>query len=484
MIYYQCKICDKKFNQKCHYINHTEKRKKPCLKQESNNDSLIIKKNDLIQNPPINIILPLNNENIDNETIHNETEIKCKYCFNTFSRNPNLNKHLKNSCKVKKQQDEKQEDYKKQLDDKNAIIAKQQLNIEQLNERINSLAEQTLKLHEQITGLAIKQIPKNSELQKINNNINKLTETLPISSSNLINAHLINTIIKKDKTIEQLDKANKKEVNKINSDLCDDLDINSSCSSISSKDNIIIKTCMIDNLPIEFASFYESELIYINATKLCELKKKKFSEWFYLDPTQKALSTIEKKINKPLIIDFDENKITEKNINYKINDNIWVYSDLAICLSYWIDFDFFVEFNLCIKKLTIDNKNNLIKKQQKRIKLLEDINLKRQKRKLYEPNILYLVTCDELLENNKYLIGKSKNLTNRLSGYEKMSDFNIVYQKSFNTLKQCEMGEKIVLDALEDYKEKLCRDRFILPVGDDIKIFTDIFDSTYTFLNK
>ena len=36
---------------------------------------------------------------------------------------------------------------------------------------------------------------------------------------------------------------------------------------------------------------------------------------------------------------------------------------------------------------------------------------------------------------------------------------------------------------MEKYREKANRDRFILPIGEDIKIFTDIIDKSIDFFN-
>ncbi len=46
-----------------------------------------------------------------------------------------------------------------------------------------------------------------------------------------------------------------------------------------------------------------------------------------------------------------------------------------------------------------------------------------------------------------------------------------------------ELCEKLVLNKLDKYREKINRDRFILPVGEDIKLFTNIFDKCVEFCN-
>ena len=43
--------------------------------------------------------------------------------------------------------------------------------------------------------------------------------------------------------------------------------------------------------------------------------------------------------------------------------------------------------------------------------------------------------------------------------------------------------EEMVLNKLDNYREKANRDRFILPFDNDIKIFTNIIDNCVRFFN-
>jgi hypothetical protein len=43
--------------------------------------------------------------------------------------------------------------------------------------------------------------------------------------------------------------------------------------------------------------------------------------------------------------------------------------------------------------------------------------------------------------------------------------------------------ETIILNKLEEYKEKANRDRFVLPLEKDISFFTDIINESINFLN-
>ena len=43
--------------------------------------------------------------------------------------------------------------------------------------------------------------------------------------------------------------------------------------------------------------------------------------------------------------------------------------------------------------------------------------------------------------------------------------------------------EEMVLNKLDNYREKANRDRFILPFDNDIKLFTNIIDQCVSFFN-
>ena len=45
-----------------------------------------------------------------------------------------------------------------------------------------------------------------------------------------------------------------------------------------------------------------------------------------------------------------------------------------------------------------------------------------------------------------------------------------------------DLCEKLVLNKLKEYREQANRDRFILPIEKDIKLFTDIIDNCVDFI--
>ncbi len=73
---------------------------------------------------------------------------------------------------------------------------------------------------------------------------------------------------------------------------------------------------------------------------------------------------------------------------------------------------------------------------------------------------------------------------NQKSSYDKLSEFEFIYYKSFINPNQIKIAEDIILELLDKYRKKANRDRFILPVGEDIKLFTSFFDDVFLILNK
>ena len=81
-----------------------------------------------------------------------------------------------------------------------------------------------------------------------------------------------------------------------------------------------------------------------------------------------------------------------------------------------------------------------------------------------------------------YIIGKTIDLTQRLSTYNKDSEYEVIYYKAFSNEKHMDLAEDIVLaklDKLDKYREQGNRDMFILSTGKNIKLFTETFDKAF-----
>jgi hypothetical protein len=130
-----------------------------------------------------------------------------------------------------------------------------------------------------------------------------------------------------------------------------------------------------------------------------------------------------------------------------------------------------------------DHQKEIHLKDQK-IKLLENAFIKKQKRKDYpEKNVIYMLTTEDNKNKRIYIIGKAKDLKNRLSTYNKTAEHEVVYYKECKNEEDMNIIEGTVLNKLKEYKEQANRDRFILPVENDIIFFTNIIDLCISFYN-
>ena len=148
MVNYICPKCNKVFKQKCHYVNHTENKKKPC------------DKSDFLVPPKSSVPPPTSSEFIDiliKDLEPNNNNCVCTYCEKMFTRIDNLQRHLNGRCKSKGNYDE----LEKLKEDMKLIIQNYQ-KIE--NENVN--------LKNKIDEIEIIQKGgnKNNEPQIINNN--------------------------------------------------------------------------------------------------------------------------------------------------------------------------------------------------------------------------------------------------------------------------------------------------------------------------
>jgi hypothetical protein len=86
-------------------------------------------------------------------------------------------------------------------------------------------------------------------------------------------------------------------------------------------------------------------------------------------------------------------------------------------------------------------------------------------------------------KETKYIIGQTVDLTDRLSTYNKSEEHEVIYYKSFGNEEQMDLAEKMVLKKLDEYRDQGNRDRFILSVGESIKLFTDLVDKAFCYFN-
>jgi hypothetical protein len=446
MVNYTCEKCNKEFSKKCHYLTHINK-KRPCEININTPDFTPV----IQQIPPIINNLGINDKNI------------CLYCNAIFTRKDHLKRHIEERCKVKKIKEDDEEKDKENIF--KLLLAKEE-EIKKINENNKELENYVKKLTDMNKNLQknYKKLEKiYSEFENTNINLPKKINKLE-KKINEYNTEIIN----KDKQIDELI-----NINSINNNLIKYEEINNESDNDNESNNLIIENNIIMSR--------ESDK-YINATQLCKAGNKKFNDWFRLDNTKILISVLESEAGIPAsqLVDI------KKGRSSKFEQGVWLHPDLAIQIAQWINPKFALQVSKWIRTLFSKGKVNfkLIKKQEekinrstKKIKELESMVLKKQKREIYpESNVIYMLTTHDHKKRNIYIIGKAINLTDRLSTYNKTCDHEVIYYKKCEDEENMDLSEKLILKKLEKYREVANRDRFILPAGEDIKLFTDIIN--------
>jgi hypothetical protein len=236
-----------------------------------------------------------------------------------------------------------------------------------------------------------------------------------------------------------------------------------------------------------------SEDNYINATQLCQAGGKLFAHWYSLDSTKQLINEVITDIGIPISGTMSLIEIN-KGGNDKHNQITWIHPDLAIQLAQWISPKFAIQVSRWIRTLftngnvsidvqVLEDHQKEIKLKDHKIQLLQDAFIKKQHRKHYtDKNVIYMLTTEDNKKKRIYIIGKATNLKNRLSGYNKTSEHEVVYYKECNK-DMLNTIESVILIKLDEYKEKANRDRFILPSEKDITFFTNIIENCINFFN-
>jgi hypothetical protein len=375
-------------------------------------------------------------------------EYKCKVCVKEYSSYQSLWIHTKKFHKTPS------------LDSHSIVIVGNSNVIENKTEIVDVLsckfckrkfkARQSRWRHEKICKIKNTAIIKQETKEPIGSNI-----------TNNINNQLINIIIDKTKIIEKLKKTSKPlEIIKEN--------------RIEGKlilNDVIILSRVEDN--------------YINATQLCKAGNKKFNDWVRLNSFGELINELECETGIPASQLID----VKKGNSSEFIQGSWVHPDLAIQLAQWISPKFALMVSKWIRTLfttgTVEINKELIdeiKIKDKKIKLLQDTYMKKHKRIEYiDRNVIYILTTEDHKKRRLYIIGKAINLKVRLGSYNKTQEHEVVYYKACKTEDDMNIIENMVLNKLKEYKEKANRDRFILPIDKDIKLFTDIIDKSIEF---
>ena len=166
MVVHVCERCKKEFKKKSHYLDHINK-KFICKEFNDNNNVIII--------PPI--IPPIIAENII--PIYNNNS--CMYCGIIMSRKDHLIRHIENSCKVKKLQDEEKENIFKILLAKEEEMKKKEEEMKKKDEEIKKISDENKKQINELQAYIKNLSNMNFDL---NNKVGKLLEKISVGNIN------------------------------------------------------------------------------------------------------------------------------------------------------------------------------------------------------------------------------------------------------------------------------------------------------------
>ena len=173
---YQCDICNKNFTKKNHLDNHKNRKNKcqPCLEIVHENTPKIHENTPKLHEFDCDEKYPI----IESNDVH-----KCNYCNKTFSRKNVVYKHIKESCKIAKQQNkEKQEIYDK-------LVALEEKNKQLENEIKNKdkMLEEEIKNKEKVIEDKVTILVE--EIKILRNEINAKQPTIISNSNNTTNSN-------------------------------------------------------------------------------------------------------------------------------------------------------------------------------------------------------------------------------------------------------------------------------------------------------
>jgi hypothetical protein len=303
---------------------------------------------------------------------------------------------------------------------------------------------------------------KNNEIQLQKEKINDLEQKI----ENLINK---NSIINDLKTIKKYSKINKPVNDKLKKMVIKEnkqiINSDSELSEILKEKNIIVEKLIYNNIEIIRRDVDN----YIDIFSMSKAGEKDFDDWYKLNTTNEIIKNFSEEVNIK--------KFT------LIEDKKWIHPTLAIQYAQWISPFFGLKISDWINK----NKLNIItiKKAEKRIKILENLILRKQKRETFDnKNFIYIITNNFIKKERIYIVGtgfallrfpkengKAKSMENRLSTYNKSSEHEITYCRSCETEDDMNNIEIIFLSKIKQYREKANRDRFIQTMINSVYVF-------------
>jgi hypothetical protein len=418
----------------------------------------------------------------------------CKDCNLSFINKSNLNTHLdickkyiiriyQDECKLKLEtKDKEKEDlilqYKKEIND--LCVSKEEkikdLHSEyklKLQERKREIDNLILQHKKEISDLSIS---KDEKIKDLQSHLEKMFSTIEKLASKSIDK--LQDSVREDSQnvdietpIPLMEQMRSIIIEEVKDDVKDNMEYS----------NITLNDMVISSRPIDH---------YINATQLCQAGGKFFKDWFRLESTKELINELsaDGRILPSGLVE------TKRGGNDKSKQGSWIHPDLSIQLAQWISPKFAIQVSKWIRSLfsvgsveidltLLRDKDRDIQLKDHRIKQLESVCLSKQRRVEYpEKNVIYILTTDDHIKRHTYIIGKAKNLMQRLSTYNKTCDHTVVHYRECKSEEDMSTAEIIILNKLKDYREQANRDRFILPYDKDVSFFTTVIDKCIEFI--
>lgn len=228
---------------------------------------------------------------------------------------------------------------------------------------------------------------------------------------------------------------------------------------------------------------------YIDVTNLCAAGKKKFKAWNRLDKTKAFLKELSLRVLISTV------KLIKQNTGGNGERHTWVHPQVAINIAQWISPQFDVKVSAWVLEVMMTGKVDITntksyrelkednKNKQLKIQLMTKKYVKKQPRVHYdEENVVYILTTSNMKKERRYILGKATNLTSRLSVYNKSDEHEVVYYQECPDEEKMSVVETLVFCKLNDYREQANRERFLLPEGTSIDLFSDTIKDCIAFV--
>lgn len=224
---------------------------------------------------------------------------------------------------------------------------------------------------------------------------------------------------------------------------------------------------------------------YIDITKMFE-KGNKLEDWFKLKTTEPFLQAVSE--TTEITVDMLVKKESESG-------KVWVHPHILTDITRWISPHFNTKLSAWMYEIMmtgkVDTSNTKSftdlqkenKEQSLRIRYLESKYVRNQPRVNYkESNVIYILTTELMRKDRRYILGKTVNLTKRLSTYNKSDEHIVVFFQGCGNEENMDLVENMVFRKLAKFRERANRERFILPEDMEINFFQDTIKSCIDFI--